>query len=116
MEGETEAARPTDGPTIRFSTKRHLRPSPMDVALSTLSANGQIVIPADIRRRLGLAEGTKFLIIEEGGNLVLKPLGQEVLEEEFASVLDRLHRAFEEAGVAREDAAGEVEAHRSETA
>lgn len=115
MHAGTKAPQPTDGYTTNFSTKIHLRPSAMDVALSTLSANGQIVIPAAIRRRLGLSEGTKFLIIEEGGSLVLKPLGQDVLEEEFASVLARLHRAFEAAGVAREDASGEVEAHRSGT-
>lgn len=116
MHGHADTAHPADTHTIGFSTKMYLRPSVMDVALSTLSANGQIVIPADIRRRLGLGAGTKVLIIEEGGSLVLKPLGREVLEEEFASVLARLHRAFEEAGVARSDVEAEIEDHRSGTA
>lgn len=38
-----------------------------------LSAKGQIVIPKDIRDRLGLAEGTIFDVIERGDEVVLKP-------------------------------------------
>lgn len=83
--------------------------------MSTVSSNGQIVIPAEIRRRLGISEGTKLLILEEGGDLVLKPLREEDLEETFASTLDRLHRAFEEAGLSREEVDEEVQAHRGET-
>lgn len=86
----------------------------MDVATSTISSNGQIVIPADIRRRLGITEGTKFLILEDGGDLVLKPLQEEDLEETFESTLARLHEAFEEAGVTPAEAAAEVEDHRRE--
>ena len=41
------------------------------MATMTISSKGQIVLPADIRRRLGLVAGTQIEIIEEHGGLRL---------------------------------------------
>ena len=37
----------------------------------TLTAKGQVTIPADIRRRLGLKPGDKVAFVEEDGKVVL---------------------------------------------
>ncbi|PZN76130.1 MAG: AbrB family transcriptional regulator [Candidatus Methylumidiphilus alinenensis] len=41
------------------------------MATMTISSKGQIVLPADIRRRLGLVAGTQIEIIEEQDGLRL---------------------------------------------
>ncbi len=41
------------------------------MATMTISSKGQIVLPADIRRRLGLVAGTQIEIIEERDGLRL---------------------------------------------
>lgn len=70
----------------------------MDVA--TISANGQITLPADVRRRLGLGPGDKVVFIEneEGDTVVVRPSVAALLEAQ---------RAFaggaEELGVDSED-------------
>lgn len=70
----------------------------MDVA--TISANGQITLPADVRRRLGLGPGDKVVFIEneEGDTVVVRPSVAALLEAQ---------RAFaggaEELGVDTED-------------
>ena len=40
---------------------------------SIISSKGQIVIPANLRKRYGLKEGTTVLFHEDRGRLVLEP-------------------------------------------
>ena len=44
-------------------------------AQTRLSAKGQVVIPKDVRDRLGLLEGTVFDVVERGNEVVLKRHG-----------------------------------------
>ena len=46
----------------------------MDIELTRLSGKGQVVIPNEIRKRMKLKEGTRFLIFEVGDSLVLRKL------------------------------------------
>jgi AbrB family looped-hinge helix DNA binding protein len=39
----------------------------------TMSARGQLVIPAEVRRRLGLKGGTRFRVYDSQGKLTLVP-------------------------------------------
>lgn len=41
---------------------------------SVVTSKGQIVIPVKIRRRLGIANGTKVAFVESEGKIMLQPL------------------------------------------
>jgi len=51
----------------------------MEVSITKLSENGQVVIPAVIRKDAGIGPSTKFLVFNEGGNILLKVLRKEAL-------------------------------------
>ena len=61
--------------------------------LAKISANGQITVPAEIRRLLGLKSGDKILFLQ-------KPNGEVVINNASAQVIFKTQKAFE--GVAEE--------------
>jgi len=42
--------------------------------VTSLSTKGQVVIPQEIRNKLGLKPGTKMIVIQERDNILLKPI------------------------------------------
>ncbi len=55
----------------------------MEVAKVT--SKGQITIPIDIRRRLGVKEGDKVLFVEEQGKIVMMNSSMEALRKAQAA-------------------------------
>jgi len=70
----------------------------MDVA--TISANGQITVPADVRKKLQLGAGDKIVFVEneEGDIVVVRPSVAALLEAQRA-----FRGAAEEAGPTSEE-------------
>ncbi len=61
--------------------------------LAKISANGQITVPAEIRRLLGLKSGDKILLYQ-------KPSGEVVINNASAQAIYKAQKAFE--GVAEQ--------------
>jgi AbrB family looped-hinge helix DNA binding protein len=61
------------------------------VEVTSMSSKGQVVIPLDVRKRLGLKEGEKFAVLAEGDTVLLKKISMpssgdfKVLREETES-------------------------------
>ena len=55
----------------------------MEVSITKMSENGQVVIPAEIRRDAGIEPSTKFLVFNEGGNILLKMIKKEKLAQDI---------------------------------
>ena len=51
------------------------------VAVTSMSSKGQVVIPLDVRTRLGLKEGEKFAVLGEGDTVVLKKISMPSLAD-----------------------------------
>jgi len=46
----------------------------MEANITTMSQNGQVVIPSDIRKKAKLSRHEKFIVFNYKGNIVLKKL------------------------------------------
>ncbi len=49
----------------------------MEIAITKMSENGQVVIPAEIRKDAGALPATKFIVFNRGGNIFLRPVKTE---------------------------------------
>ena len=63
--------------------------------MTTLSENGQVVIPAEIRRDAKIKPFAKFLVFNEGGNILLKIINKETLSKDL-QLLETINRSEEQ--------------------
>lgn len=82
-------------------------------ATTKLSSRGQVVIPEEIRDRLGLEPGVRFVVVGEGDVIVLKAL-KPPPPEEFKKLLDDVQEAARRAGITPEDIARALQEVRAE--
>ena len=53
----------------------------MKMEITSMSTKGQVVIPKDIRKKLGVTAGSKFSILTDGKRILLRPLRPAQLKE-----------------------------------
>ena len=70
--------------------------------VTSLSTRGQVVIPNEIRERMKLEPGTKMIIIQEGDNILLKPIKSPNLNQ-FDKIIGMGDKIRDELGLKEED-------------
>jgi len=75
----------------------------MEVSMTKLSENGQVVIPIEVRKDAGITPSTKFLVFNEGGNILLKVIRKETLAKDIhlLEAIARSERQIKEGKVVR---------------
>jgi len=71
-------------------------------ATTKMSSRGQVVIPEEIRTRLGFEAGDQFVVVGEGDVVVLKAVSPPEMSD-FKQLLDRARESAEKAGLKPED-------------
>ncbi len=51
----------------------------MGIETSVVTSKGQLVIPARLRRRLGIKKGTLIAFVEDGGRMLMQPVTREFI-------------------------------------
>ncbi len=74
----------------------------MQVEIASVSTKGQVVIPKDIRRQLGIEVGSKLMVVTDGQNVLMKPVATPQLEA-FRELAEESRLAAENAGIAPVD-------------
>jgi len=72
------------------------------IETTKMTSKGQIVIPEEIRKRLGLKSGDKFLVVGDGDVVILKTLASPSLSE-FDTLIKTARKQAKAAGLKRSD-------------
>jgi AbrB family looped-hinge helix DNA binding protein len=72
------------------------------LATTRLSSKGQVVIPEEVRKRLGLTAGVQFVVVGEGDVVILKVVSPPS-KDEFESLVSKARRQARKAGMKRSD-------------
>ena len=51
------------------------------MTIVTSTVKGQIVIPADMRRKYGIEKGTRFKVYEQKNKIILEPFKRDTVQE-----------------------------------
>ncbi len=77
-------------------------------AITSLSTKGQVVIPDEIRKRIGLKEGSKFMVFTDGANVMLKPILSPSMVE-FEKMASATRSQARKAGLKKSDVVEAIE-------
>lgn len=73
-----------------------------ELATTRMSSKGQVVIPEDIRKRLGLEAGSQFIVVAGKDAVILKTISPPSMAE-FDDLLRKARRQARKAGMKRSD-------------
>jgi len=82
------------------------------LATTKMSSKGQVVIPEEIRDRLGLSAGSQFVVIGERDVVILKTLSRPSMKE-FDALISKARGQARRAGMKRSDIAKATKRVRS---
>jgi AbrB family looped-hinge helix DNA binding protein len=67
-------------------------------ATTRMSSKGQIVIPEEVRKRLGLETGAQFLVVGENDVVILKTIAMPSMNE-FGGIISRARQQARSSGM-----------------
>ncbi len=73
-----------------------------DAATTKLSSRGQVVIPEEIRDRLGLKEGAQFVVLGDRDVVILKVIQAPDMAQ-FDEIVGRARKAAKRKGLKKKD-------------
>ena len=82
------------------------------IATTKMSSKGQVVIPEEVRKALGLDAGSQFVVIGDGDVVILKKITPPSMSE-FDEILRESRRQARSAGMKRSDVAAALKSVRA---
>jgi len=78
-----------------------------ELATTKMSSKGQVVIPEDIRKKLGLKAGSQFVVVGEKDTVILKAISPPSMED-FDRLIAKARKQAAKAGLKRSDIAAAI--------
>jgi len=82
-----------------------------DIEVTSMSSRGQVVIPQGLRKRLGLKEGTKFVVVGEGDAVLLKKI-KAPSAKDLDNLIEKTRKHAEEKNIKPSDLPGAIKRAR----
>lgn len=73
-----------------------------ELATTKMSSKGQVVIPEEIRKRLGLEAGTQFVVLADEGTVIMKAISPPSMDE-FDDLVEEARMQARKAGLKQAD-------------
>jgi len=73
-----------------------------NLATTKMSSKGQVVIPEDIRKRLKIGAGSRFVVVGQDDVIILKVIEPPSMKE-FNSLIKKVRQKAKKAGLERTD-------------
>lgn len=73
-----------------------------ELEIATLSSKGQIVIPGAIRKDLKIQAGSKFVVLTDGNNILLKQIEEPDIHE-FKDLIKESRKAIKNKNISQSD-------------
>ncbi|RJQ50507.1 MAG: AbrB/MazE/SpoVT family DNA-binding domain-containing protein [Nitrospiraceae bacterium] len=83
------------------------------LATTKMSSKGQIVIPEDIRRRLGLKTGAQFIVVGKNDVVILKSIAQPSMTE-FDQLISDARKQARKVGMKKSDITSAIQRVRKQ--
>jgi AbrB family looped-hinge helix DNA binding protein len=80
--------------------------------ITTMSEKGQVVIPQELRKHLGIKPKTRFIVFAIDGNIVMRKLDIPDVRKEWNDIFQRVDKKG--LTLSESDVAAEIKAHRKE--
>lgn len=78
-----------------------------------MSSKGQVVIPEDIRKRLGLKTGVQFVVVGQKDVVILKTIAQPSMNE-FDQLVSDARKQARKAGMKKSDITSAIQRVRKQ--
>lgn len=72
------------------------------IATARMSSKGQVVIPEDIRNKLGLKTGSQFVVLGENDVVIMKAINQPSIRD-FDKLIEKARQQAKTAGMTKSD-------------
>lgn len=85
----------------------------INFSTTKMTSKGQVVIPEETRKRLGMKPGTQFMVVESAGALIFKVIHPPSMED-FDKLLAETRRQARKAGLKKSDITQAIKSVRAE--
>jgi AbrB family looped-hinge helix DNA binding protein len=84
------------------------------LSTTKMTSKGQVVIPEEIRKRLKLDAGARFVVVGEKDVVILKTIAEPPIDD-FEGLIDRARQQGKQADLTRSDIAATIKNVRRRT-